>query len=118
MHRKLPLKNDGLYRQVRQMSNITKFKILELTQADGISIKKLAKETNTAFNKCSNYCTQLEKHDLVFKNKVGKNVLVKSKLQLNSLLTKTDELYKPCAHENKKAFAVAERKGKYKKRAL
>jgi len=85
MHRTLPLENRELFEKIRELSNISKFKIMELTQNKPMSVTLLAKKVNLAFNKCSNYCAELEKTDLVSKQKKGKNVFVKSKVNLCKL---------------------------------
>jgi len=85
MHRKIALSNLELFGKIRELSNISKFRIIELTQNKEMSITLLAKKVNLAFNKCSNYCTDLEKHKFVTKERKGKNVLVKSKIYLNDL---------------------------------
>lgn len=85
MHRKIEVKNLSLFRKIRELSNPSKFKILELTQNETMNITLLAKKVNLAFNKCSNYCTQLEASHLLVKEKDSKNVLVKSKIDLIKL---------------------------------
>lgn len=85
MHRKLSLDNQKVYATIRELSNISKFRIIELTQHKEMSITSLAKKVNLAFNKCSNYCAQLEKNNLLKKKKKGKNVFVKSKINLSQL---------------------------------
>jgi predicted transcriptional regulator len=85
MHRKLDLKNQELYSKIRQISNITKFKILELTQEKELDITELSKLSNLAFNKCSNYCTSLEKAGLVIKKREGVNTFIKSKISLKEI---------------------------------
>lgn len=88
MHRKLPLENRTIYEKIRELSNISKFRIIELTQSNECSITRLAKDANLAFNKCSNYCTHLEKQGFVIKIKKGKNVFIKSKIDLSKLFSK------------------------------
>ena len=85
MHRTLALDNSELFKKIRELSNISKFRIIELTQNKGISVTLLAKKVNLAFNKCSNYCTELENHNLISKQKKGKNVFVKSKISIYKL---------------------------------
>lgn len=85
MHRKIPLDNPALFEKICKLSNISKFKIIELTQNKEISVTLLAKKVNLAFNKCSNYCTELENFNLVAKEKKGKNVFVKSKTSIGKL---------------------------------
>ncbi|MBS3077431.1 winged helix-turn-helix transcriptional regulator [Candidatus Pacearchaeota archaeon] len=85
MHRTLPLKNQKIFEKICELSNISKFKIVELTQDKEMSITILSKEANLAFNKCSNYCSSLENFGLVTKHKEGKEVFVKSNLNLDKL---------------------------------
>ena len=80
MHRKIPLGNPSLFEKIYELSNISKFRIIELTQNKEISITLLSKKVNLAFNKCSNYCSELENHKFISKEKKGKNVFVKSKI--------------------------------------
>jgi len=85
MHRHLPLQNQELFNKIRELSNISKFKIIELTQNKDISVTSLSKKANLAFNKCSNYCTELENCNFVAKQRKGKNVFVKSKIDLHKI---------------------------------
>ncbi len=70
----------GLFEKIKQLSNEKKFRIIELTQKEHLDITFLSKEIKIAFNKCSNYCTQLEKVGLVEKQRDGKNTFIKSKV--------------------------------------
>ena len=74
------LQNLSLFKKIKQLSNEKKFKIIELTENKPLNISSLSKEIKIAFNKCSNYCTQLEKEGLVKKYREGKNTLVKSNI--------------------------------------
>lgn len=84
------IKNLYLFRKIKQLSNEKKFRIVEITQDKSLDISTLSKEVRIAFNKCSNYCTQLEKEGLIRKHKNGKNTLVTSKVGFikNSLMFK------------------------------
>jgi len=70
----------GLFEKIKQLSNEKKFRIIELTQKEPLDITSLSREIKIAFNKCSNYCTQLEQNGLVEKQREGKNTLIKSKV--------------------------------------
>jgi len=83
--------SERLYKQIKQLSNKKKFKILELTQEKEKNISELSKELKLAFNKCSNYVTELEKEKLVVKETVGRNVYVKSKVSLSENELKVEE---------------------------
>ncbi|MFA5484774.1 MAG: hypothetical protein WC260_00775 [Candidatus Pacearchaeota archaeon] len=85
MNKDIGIKNKKLYNKIRQLSNPSKFKIIEATQDSEINVTNLSKISKLAFNKCSNYCSELEKQNLVIKNKVGINSFVKSKISLESL---------------------------------
>jgi len=85
MHRKLLLENQALFDKIGGLSNVSKFRIIELTQNKAASVTLLAKKINLAFNKCSNYCSELENLNLVTKEKKGKNVFVKSNVDLCKL---------------------------------
>ena len=85
MYRKIPLENMILFEKICLLSNMSKFRIVELTQENEISISFLSKKIKIAFNKCSNYCSELEQSNLISKEKKGKNVFVKSKIILSKL---------------------------------
>ena len=85
MHRKIELINTELFNRICELSNPSKFKIIESVQEKEMTISLLSKKVNLAFNKCSNYCTELEKHKFISKKKEGKNVFVKSKINLKKL---------------------------------
>ena len=71
---------EEVFNKIKQLSNKKKFKIVQLTQDKSLDISSLSRLVKIAFNKCSNYCTQLEKNGLVEKHKEGKNTLIKSKV--------------------------------------
>ena len=83
--------SERLYKQIKQLSNKKKFKILELTQEKEKNISELSKELKLAFNKCSNYVTELEKEKLVVKETVGRNVYIKSKVSISENELKVKE---------------------------
>ncbi|MBI2659648.1 hypothetical protein HYX07_00625 [Candidatus Woesearchaeota archaeon] len=85
MHRKIPLDNPAIFEKICELSNISKFRIVELTQNKEINITLLAKKVNLAFNKCSNYCTELANLNIIMKEKRGKNVFIKSKVNLSKI---------------------------------
>lgn len=85
MHREIKVKNQKLFKKIKELSNPSKFLILEILQKEKISITLLAKKVNLAFNKCSNYCTDLEKSNFLIKEKQGKNVFVKSNLDMKKI---------------------------------
>jgi len=70
------LQNEQLFLKVKIISNRFRFKILELTQKDKISISKLSSMLNLSYTKCADYVSMLEKKGLIDKQKDGKEVLV------------------------------------------
>lgn len=74
------MENTHLLTKIKQLSNQKKFFIIELTQKECLGIGDLSRKVKLAFNKCSNYCTQLEKEGLVKKHRDGKNTLIQSKV--------------------------------------
>lgn len=76
------VQDNSLFKKIRQLSNEKKFRIIELTQKNSLDIGTLSKKVKLAFNKCSNYCTQLEKEGLIEKKRDGKNTLIQSKVHL------------------------------------
>jgi predicted transcriptional regulator len=85
MHRESNIKNKELFTKIKELSNPSKFHILEVLQNGKINITLLAKKVNLAFNKCSNYCSDLEKKNFVTKEREGKNVFVECNLDLDKL---------------------------------
>ena len=85
MHREISLKNTALFLKIKEIANPSKFKIVELTQNKSYNITELSKKVPLAFNKCSNYCTELQKMDLIEKKEENNNVKIKSKLVLAKL---------------------------------
>ena len=79
------LQHLDLFTKIKEISNKKKFKIVELTQHNEIAITVIAKEIKLAYNKCSDYCSKLEKGGLVTKKKNGKEVLVKGNISLEKL---------------------------------
>ena len=85
MHREISVKDRSLFDKIGKLSNPSKFRIIELTQKEKASITDLAKKVNLAFNKCSNYCADLVRIGFLEKEKEGKNVFVKSKVNLSKI---------------------------------
>ncbi len=85
MNTSLPIENRLLFERIRQLSNQNKFRIMELTQKNEMAITLIAKEIRLAYNKCSDYCTKLQRVGLIEKRKQGKEVFVKSKVDIKRL---------------------------------
>lgn len=79
---------EELYLKIKEISNLKKFRIIVLTQSKELTISELSDKLDLAFNKCTNYVTELEKLKLVTKRRDGKNVFVKSNIKIfdNSLI--------------------------------
>ena len=72
------------FEKIKAISNEKRFKIIELTQNNKLSIRKISSLIGLAYTKCDDYITTLYKLELVSKEKQGKNVLVKSRVILSS----------------------------------
>ena len=77
------LNNEETFENVRLLSNRLRFKIVELTQDEEMSISELSSILKLAYTRCSDYVAMLESHNLVIKTKEGKNVSVKSKVKIS-----------------------------------
>jgi len=82
MVEKHTIKRGILLKRIKELGNKSKFGIIELTQNNELSVKELSKKIRLAYNKCSNYCSQLENLGLISKRKDGKEVFIKSKTNL------------------------------------
>lgn len=76
--------NKQLFNKLRIMSNKSRFRIIELTQNNEVSITDLSSALRLAYNKTSDYVTMLEKQGLIVKNQVGKSVKVTSKVKISN----------------------------------
>lgn len=77
------IQNQELFERIRLISNSHRFRIIELTQDNQLSITELSSKLKLAYNKCADYARMLEGLDLIKKTKVGKEVKVKSIVSLN-----------------------------------
>ncbi|MDA3836357.1 MAG: winged helix-turn-helix domain-containing protein [Nanoarchaeota archaeon] len=82
MTTKILLQNEKLFSKIKIVSNRFRFKILELTQDESLSISKLGSTLKLAYTKCADYVSMLEKEGLIEKTKDGKEVLVRSKVKI------------------------------------
>jgi len=76
------LEKPALYRKIRVLANRYRFRIMELTQNEQITITRLSSLLKLSYTKCSDYVRFLEKEGLVRKTRNGKEVLVKSNVVL------------------------------------
>lgn len=72
--------NKELFRRIKVISNSKRFRIIELTQDEQLSITELSSLMKLSYNKCADYVTMLEKEGLVIKTKEGKEIKVKSRV--------------------------------------
>jgi len=81
-----PIRNIQLYRKIRVLANSFRFRIIELTQNEQMSITRLSTVLKLSYTKCADYVRMLEKEGLVKKTRVGKEVLVESKIKIHNLI--------------------------------
>jgi predicted transcriptional regulator len=82
MTNEIKIENKEVFGKIRVMSNMFRFRILELTRDKEINITELGEQLKLAYNKCADYVRMLEENGLVIKRKEGKNVLVRSKVKI------------------------------------
>jgi len=80
MVNQVPIQNEFLYKRMRELGNKQKFKVVELTQNNEMSITDINKHPKLKYKRCSEYIHKLEKLGVVSKRKEGKNVFVKGKI--------------------------------------
>jgi len=68
---------------MRAISNEYRFKVLELTASDKMSITKISSTLKLSYTKCADYIRLLEKEGLVGKTRVGKEVFVESRISFS-----------------------------------
>ena len=78
----IELEHEDLYQKSKFISNRIRFKMIELTSKDSLTITHLSQSLKLAYNKCADYVRILDDLGLVTKTKVGKEVFVKSKIVL------------------------------------
>lgn len=77
------VENKTLFKKIKVISNKKRFRILELTQDEQLSITKLSSALGLTYTKCSDYVKMLDEGNLVTKTKDGKNILVKSSVKIS-----------------------------------
>jgi len=78
--------NHLLFRKIKLISNLQRFRILELTQDKELNISELSSKLNLAYNKCADYVRLLEQSGLVQKTREGKEAQIRSKVKFSSTL--------------------------------
>lgn len=84
MSKKQPVEKLELFERIKVMSNLQRFRILELTETEQLSITELSSKLRLAYNKCADYVRIMEEKGLIQKTRVGKEVKVRSKVKLYS----------------------------------
>lgn len=77
------LKNKLLFQKIKILSNRQRFRILEITQIEEPSVSEISRKLNLSYSKCADYISLLEKNNLVEKRKEGKEVKIRSKIQIS-----------------------------------
>ena len=72
-----------LLEKLRLLSNPYRFRIIELTSGQALSITKLSSILKLSYTKCSDYVRLLEKAGLVEKSPHGKEVRVRARVSLS-----------------------------------
>mgnify|MGYP001565328767 CR=1 FL=1 len=83
MYKPSQIQKQELFGRIKIISNPKRFHILELTEAEQISITELSSKLKLAYTKCADYISMMEKKGLIQKMKVGKEVKVKSMVKLS-----------------------------------
>ena len=73
-----------LFERIKVISNPLRFRILELTEVEQLSIRELSSKLELAYNKCADYVSLLERKGLIQKTREGKEVKVRSKVKIYS----------------------------------
>ena len=81
-HKDYGIQNLELFHKIKVISNPQRFRIIELTQENQLSITELCSRLKLAYNKCADYASMLAKSELIKKIKVGKEVKVLSLVKL------------------------------------
>lgn len=81
MSKRLQLQQREVFNKVRAISNEFRFRILELTETNRMSITELSSALKLSYTKCADYTSILEKAGLVGKVREGKEVFVESKVR-------------------------------------
>jgi len=72
------IQNRELFERIRLISNPQRFRIVELTQENQLSITELCSRLKLAYNKCADYVSMLAHHNIIKKTRIGKEVKVLS----------------------------------------
>jgi predicted transcriptional regulator len=73
---------ETLLLKLKVLANKHRLRIIELTSEKEYSITELSSELNLTYTKCADYVTMLYEQGMVSKEKKGKEVMIKSKINL------------------------------------
>ncbi len=85
MSRKPTPENRSLFTLIRALSNAQQFHIVELTQIESYSIRKLSTLLGLSYTKCADYVALLAGARAISKTRIGREVFIRSTLPLNRL---------------------------------
>src|SRR3989344_9321102 len=71
-----------LFERIKVISNPLRFRILELTEIEQLSIRELSSKLELAYNKCADYVRMMEQKGLIQKTREGQEVKVRSKVKI------------------------------------
>ena len=80
--------NQTIFKKIKLLSNPARFKVLELTQGNGIPISEIGKKLGIKYKRCSEYIRKMEKEGLLYKTVEGRIKIVKSnaELRMNAII--------------------------------
>jgi len=78
----VPVERQSLYKKVRLLANSYRFRIVELTIDNDMSITYISKALKLSYTKCSDYVRFLENEGILQKERCGREVYVKSIIKL------------------------------------
>lgn len=84
MTNKYNFQSPTLFRRIKLLSNPARFKILELSQGEGMSISEIGKHLRIKYKRCSEYIIKMEKEGLLYKIVKGRVKIVKSNVELET----------------------------------
>jgi len=82
MTKKYQFQNSALFNKIKILSNPTRFKVLELSQGEGMSISSIAKHLKFKYKRCSEYIIKMEKEGILSKLQEGREKIVRSNVDL------------------------------------
>ncbi|MFA5108753.1 MAG: winged helix-turn-helix domain-containing protein [Candidatus Micrarchaeia archaeon] len=74
--RNIPIQHETTYNRLRALANRYRFRIIELTQDETLSISQISKKIKLSYTKCTDYVSILEKEGLVKKTRDGREMKI------------------------------------------